>query len=884
MCEGAGGWHDAGMANRMKWGWTWVAAVPLVLALAAWAVLAVMFPPAKVRQMVADALESQLRREVRFADAGLTLWPPVRLVVKKPELAEPGGFAQGAAFSADKLGLDLDLLSLLSRKVVVKRLAVDSPALHLVLRADGTTNLDSLGAPPDPNAKAQPLDVDLREFEVRGGRVLVDDLRASRRIALSLETKLSLATRGGGRQVATEGATTLSGLAHGPLSAARMEDLSQALAGLKFRVEHRGAFDADKNRLALERLALGFGRTELVLTGLIDEPGPAARIDLRAQGQQVDVAELLDWVSKADAKAVAGISGKGSLAFDVTMRGRLPQRPGDPPPALAGTIALREAAFRYAQAPVGVEQLRADVRLAPDSVMVTGLTASVSGQPVRGQLTATRFADPVVAFSVQGDVDLAAVAPLVAAKGTELSGRAALDVRGRGRAADPGTMQLQGRAQLAGVRVKAEGLPQPIEDLSGSAEFANDRASVRALTAKAGASSFTLDGQVTRPMALMAEPGKVAPAGVQFDFRSPHLDLAELLPTTPGAPFLPNAQGGGRVAIARLKQGKLDVSDVSAIVQLEPAVLASPAFQMKGYGGTVEGTARFDLRDTQKPAYAVKTQVKSVQADRLLATWTPIEGLLRGTLSSDFDFSGQGQSPEDLKRTLTLVGLAAFAEGQLGPGPALDAVAQYVKIPALKEVAFKDLKLPLRIEHGRVITDPVQITGPNGDYRLIGSVGFDGALDYAVSVTLPPAAVEALKARSALAAGAMQDDKGQLLLDLRVTGTAKSPRVAWDTQSMRDRIAGRVSQAVAEQRAKLESEGRKLEEEAKAAAARALADRLGLAGDSARAGAGVSLKQSADSLKNKAGDVLKGFFGSRGRKSAPAVLPPAPDSAARDSG
>lgn len=874
------------MATRTIPRWVWLAAVPVVLVGAAWVGLTVLFPPARVRAMVSDALGSQLRREVRFADAGLSLWPPVRLVIAKPELAEPGGFAEGTAFSADRLGLDLELLPLLSKRVVVKRLTIEAPALHVVLHADGTTNLDSLGAPAKPGAEAPAMDVDLREFEVRGGRVLVDDLGASRRVMFSLGTRMSLATRSGGQQVSTSGMTTISGLAQGPLSAARAEDLSQALAALVFTLEHQGAFDGAKQRLALEKLALKFGKTELTLSGVVDDPGPRAKLDLRAQGQKLDVAELLRWASVADAKALAGISGRGALAFDIAVRGALPQKKGDRLPALTGTLTLREAAFRYAKAPAGVEALRADVRLAPDSVMVQNVSASVSGQPVRAQLTATRFADPQVVFAVQGDIDLAAVAPLVAAQGTELSGRAAVDVRGRGRAADPGTLQLQGQARLADVRVRAEGLPQPIEGVAGTIEFANERAAVKALTAKAGKSSFTLDAQVTRPLALMADREKVAPAGVQFDFRSPHLDLAELLPTTPGAPFLPNARGGGRVRISRLIQDKLDVTDVDATVQLEPAVLASPSFTLKGYGGTVGGTARFDLRDTQRPAYAVKTQVQSVQAEALLAVWTPIKGLLQGTLSSDFDFSGQGQSPEDLKRTLTLVGLAAFAEGQLGPGPTLDAVAQFVKIPALKEVAFKDLQLPLRIEHGRVITDPVQITGRNGDYRLIGSVGFDGALDYAVSVTLPPAAVEALKARSALTAGALQDENGRMLLDLRVTGTAKNPRVAWDPASMRDRLAGRASQAIAEQRAKLESEGRRLEQEAKAAAARALADRLGLARDSARTGAGVDLKASADSLKKSASDAIKGFFGSRARVPAPPPVlppPPVPDSAAGDS-
>ena len=139
-----------------------------------------------------------------------------------------------------------------------------------------------------------------------------------------------------------------------------------------------------------------------------------------------------------------------------------------------------------------------------------------------------------------------------------------------------------------------------------------------------------------------------------------------------------------------------------------------------------------------KPAYAIHAIVEHVQADAMLSTWTPLRGLIQGALDSNIDFSGRGQQPEDLKRTLTLVGLAAFSDGTIGPGPTLDAISQFVKVPALKQVKFKNLALPMRIEQGRVISDPVKLTGSYGDWVLAGSAGFDGALDYAVSITLPP--------------------------------------------------------------------------------------------------------------------------------------------------
>jgi len=293
---------------------------------------------------------------------------------------------------------------------------------------------------------------------------------------------------------------------------------------------------------------------------------------------------------------------------------------------------------------------------------------------------------------------------------------------------------------------------------------------------------------------------------VDFALRSPYLDLAELLPVTPGSPVLPNARGGGTVQIARLRNQKLDVTNVTARLALTPGVVEVPEFAFDGYGGAVRGTGRFDLHDPARPVYAVKARVDTVEADRLLSAWTPARGLLHGALNTTLDFSGEGSTPDDLKRSLTAVGLAALANGTLGPGPTLEALSQFTKIPELKEVRFKNMKLPFRVERGRMITDPVVLTGSNGDWRLSGGIGFDGSLDYAVSTTLPPDVVKKLGADAALVAGALSGDDGRILIDLRVSGNAKSPRIDWDKKAMGERAKGQLSSTLEKQRAKLEAE------------------------------------------------------------------------------
>jgi hypothetical protein len=116
-------------------------------------------------------------------------------------------------------------------------------------------------------------------------------------------------------------------------------------------------------------------------------------------------------------------------------------------------------------------------------------------------------------------------------------------------------------------------------------------------------------------------------------------------------------------------------------------------------------------------------------------------------------------------------------------------------------------------------------------------------------MTLPPAVVKQLGGTAALAAGALADPQGRILLDLRIGGTTRNPRIALDSKATADRVRGQLSSALAEQQKKLESQAR----DTLAALART-------GGDSARAMARLRQKQLEDSLLKEAGKLLEGFF------------------------
>ena len=213
---------------------------------------------------------------------------------------------------------------------------------------------------------------------------------------------------------------------------------------------------------------------------------------------------------------------------------------------------------------------------------------------------------------------------------------------------------------------------------------------------------------ITRPLALMAKPRPdggyaVAPAGVEFTLRSPYLDLAELLPPTPGGPMMANARGRrpSRWRGSGTRSSTCRTSRPSS--RSSPGPRRSRATRSRAYGGFASGKAEFDFRDPAHPKTSVQSQLDSARVESLLGTWTKAGEIMRGIVNIQGNVSTQGTTPEEIARTLSADGVAFLGNGQVGPLKVLDEIAALTKDPRLRELRFRDVKCPFHVERGRVL-------------------------------------------------------------------------------------------------------------------------------------------------------------------------------------
>jgi hypothetical protein len=202
--------------------------------------------------------------------------------------------------------------------------------------------------------------------------------------------------------------------------------------------------------------------------------------------------------------------------------------------------------------------------------------------------------------------------------------------------------------------------------------------------------------------------------------------------------------------------------------------------------------------DARGPRVETKIDLTAdgIEADRALERISPHGDMVRGTFSIKSNgtlATGPGIKP---LMAFSAAGSALSTKGSVTIGNFLEPLS---KIPGFdvtpfKEFNFSDWKGTFVVKDGRFITDDWKIASARGDWAIKGSFGFDGTLDYAVHLVIPPAVQAQMKDldRYKAAFDLMRDASGALVLDIHVGGTAKHPSAALDLSKAKSKAQERA--------------------------------------------------------------------------------------------
>ncbi|RPJ44073.1 MAG: hypothetical protein EHM19_07365, partial [Candidatus Latescibacterota bacterium] len=609
----------------------------------------------------------------------------------------------------------------------------------------------------------------------------------------------------------------------------------------KFDIE----FAAAEGSARIDSLRVTVRNLSLALRGEVNGlPGaPAGALTLATP--EIELSDLLSLLPAARATE---FEGTGPLAAE----GELRFAPGAPP-AFRVALILGGLDVRNKRYAGKIENLRGRIEATEKGLSIEDLTASLDGEPIAISGTVTDYADPVVDLSVQGEIDLGALAAAgILPEKTSAGGRVKLDIRAKGPAKRRSDLSLDGTVRIEDVDFAVEKPPVRIASGRGDVLLSGRRVEAKEIR-------FDFNGSPSVASAVVLDP--LAVPRVSFDFATRRIDLNAFVPAPedggkapPGAgapiilPPLPPVAASGTVRVdtlltganvlvgtsakvdlgrdggtielrlARASFGGVRVRSAGADLRVEPSgemrgtiaadsaiAFRVPLSSLKGrialtppaeirfddltgkvYRGSVAGNASVTLGGPDETLYRFVVRAENWEANDFLSNLTPVRDILFGSFSMESEWEGKGLTEEVLLRNLTAGGKANVKGGEIRN---LEALGRLSSLLGLRETAglrFRELWSAFSIAGGKVRLDGLEIASADADWNVNGSVGFDGALDYDISVVLSEALSSEYKKKTSLAS-LFANESGRIVLDLRLTGTAKSPNVTIDASKTASR-------------------------------------------------------------------------------------------------
>ena len=401
-----------------------VLATIIVLVLVGVSIFLLNLDPNRYRGYIVDRLSQTLGRPVEAADVDLE-WVPLSLTLNEITVAESADFEGEYILSAQAIGIEVTLLSLLTGDPVVSEFQVERPTIYLREDSSGQWNITRLGQTPGSGNE-------VKQEETSGGAPVETPVR---------------------NWVLNEGTVVVERSGHQPI---RLEGINLTFSDIstqqRFPFQIRAAFQGD-TRLAAKGL-IG----PLNLDSFAETPFSAeGRLEANLESLR---ATLQDWVPQ-----ITPLSGRMNFDWNVS-------RTNETPLKVSGKVHLEDASLQPQgfTRPFTIQE--ADLEFDPNQAELKNLKIAIGEGTIEGHAKVNDFEAPRVEFEFGGDyLDVSALESLI-----EFSQKPSKrEKQGEGQAGQGGTWftKMTGSGQLKFKKVQHGTLI--LEPFEATARIANSQ-------------------------------------------------------------------------------------------------------------------------------------------------------------------------------------------------------------------------------------------------------------------------------------------------------------------------------------------------------------------------------------------------------------------------
>ncbi len=820
--------------------WLIILGIPAVLIVCAAVGAKLYFTSERLKGLIIPEIEETTHRTVSIGDISLSLFPTLAVEIDNLKISNPTGssFDQEQFISLDNLKLKVKVLKLLLSKLEIDYVIVNHPVVYLETTKDGRKNYstESPGAKLKTKVTVSKNNTGallLSNLEINDGEIeQVDEKFDMHMLIKGIHQTANVEARPGENTIFVNGTSSIESFSYG-------SQKMWYLAGQPVTADARLSYHTDSDVLSFDACSVKIRDLPLSVSGTIShftEPELAMNLVVNSPGAQMT--QLLSIIPPEMLKKAQGLSSSGDVVFSMTVRGPSSETMS---PGIEGTFTLTNGNMQYASLPKSISNinLSGSFEKPPAHVGATSggnfgiekLTATIGNNVLNGKLHVADFGDPHLTAIFAGKMNLNEVKDFYPLEqGTELAGTMSADISVDGKPKSPQTLKAAGTVNFQNVVIKTAGSSKPLKNLNGTVKFNNQAIESKQLAMDIGESdmilSFTLKNYLGLVMSDAAKTSGKPNATVTLTSRQLRtVDLMSEKPATKetgpkkkasstatGA-IVPGIDIDANINVSKLQTEKFTFTDAKGVVNLSDGVVNLKNLSVNAFDGMIQSKGTLDLRDPKKSPFDLNLDIKNVESNEMLSSFSSIGKYLFGKFSTTTTIKGDlndslGLNPQSLLGN----GVVNISSGKLSGYPLTQKLADATSLVDLRDVNFKNWTNAFSISNGRLNIKDLKVSSGTTDFLANGSQGLDGSMDYNLNVKLPPSVSSQLKL-GGVAAELLQffkDKDGRYSLNFSVSGMASDPAVKLNTKAQEE-VA---KQAVGQKKQQLLDEGKKKAEDA----------------------------------------------------------------------
>ena len=830
----------------------------------------------KIRQFVRNQVNQQVEATVeweRFSVSLIRGFPDLSVGLKGLTVTGDAPFEGDTIVSLEMFDFRVDLGSAISGDIVVEKIILDRPVIMARVLSDGTASYDIFPEGEEEVSKEEPEDEDgtapskgirLKEFQIKGGRLIYRDAPAEMEAQIE---DFNLLVRGDFSMDQTDMYVNMlaSGLS------AQVGGVSYVKQG-ELMLDLHAAADLVNNLYRLKKNEIRFNGLTLGADGevLLMDNGDMA-MDLRYYAREARFRTLLGLVPAVYMEDFAGITTRGSLELEGTVIGTMTD---SLLPDVTLNLGVSEGYFSYTDLPGEVSDITIDLKAdfngtTPDNTTVdlNRLYFLAAGNPFEmGFHLATPMSDLRVKGNVNGVIDFSQISDIVPLEGIRLAGLLETDLSLDTRMSYIEQEQYEevnakGSLSIAGMELHTEELPQTIRLDTVSVTFSPRYVNMDRFDVKIGESDIQLNGRLEKFIPYVFNDETVYGS---LQVSSSYLDLNPFLrgdttaieddqevavatgtdsvavDTSEAVPVkIPrNLNLSLNLDLKELHYEELLVENIEGSMELEDGKASLENLSLELLEGIIIATGDVDTRD-DLPYAAMSLDMKGIDISSSYETFMTVETLApmakycQGTMEADIEFNTtMNNDLTPVYETINSSGRIRTENLRVYNTQSFVRISELLKNDKFRQFAPDELNIAYTIRDGRVIVQPFDVKVENSRMRISGSHGIDQSLDYVADMQIARTDLgagtnEVISGLSALAgsAGLQLPESDYLEVKARITGYFEDPRITTDLPGLAGDGGSTVREQVEDKaREKVEEVGDEAREKASAEAERIISE------------------------------------------------------------